>query len=195
MGCRGCVNLQCSCFTNSSDTTMAVGNGSPYAPFTFRPSAVPFPRPFGHLYGTTPTQNLDGAAYTGFDAVTPDIDSGGNMRTGNGTSLTAPVDGIYLTGVMVPYLCVNTNNLNDNFSIRRNAVQVATVTYAHNSTTTNGLIVMMSNTTLLDLNAGDTLDLFVERVAGAGSVAVTSFYSGGVSYNPHLWSIWLGGEI
>lgn len=194
MACRGCVNQQCNCFTNSSDTADSVGNGTPYAPFTFRPSAIPFPRPFGHLYGIQ-NQSLDGAAYSLFEAATPDIDLGGNMRTGNGTSLTVPADGIYLTGVTIPFLTVATDNLNDNFSIRRNGVQVSTVTYAHNSTTTAGVTVLESTTTILDLNVGDTLDLFVERVAGAGTVTVSFATAGGVAFIPRLWSIWLGGGI
>lgn len=194
MACRGCVNLQCNCFTKNSSTTTTVGNGTPYAPFTFRPNYTPFPRPFGHLYGLT-DQSLDGAPYTLFEPTTPDIDQGGNMRTGNGTSLTARADGLYLVGVSIPADAVATDNLNDNFSIRKNGTQESTVTYAHNSTTTGGLIVFLSTTTLLDLNTGDVLDLFVERISGAGSVAVDFANSAGIGIVPHLWALWLGGPI
>lgn len=192
MACRGCVNLQCNCFTKNSSTTTTVGNGSPYAPFTFRPNYTPFPRPFGDLYALNPQLGLDGAPFTNFELVTPDIDQGGNMRTGNATSLTARVDGIYLVGITVPSDTVATDNLNDNFSIRKNGgTQVGTVTFAHNSTTSAGLFMVHSVTTLLDLNTGDTLDLYVERVAGAGTVPLTT--SPGVALR--LWAIWMGGPI
>lgn len=195
MACRGCVNLQCSCFTKNSDSTITVGNGAQYAPFTFRPNYTPFPRPFGHLYGPN-DQSLDGAPYSLFETTTPDIDQGGNMNTGNRTSLTATVDGLYLVGVSVTLLAVATDGLNDNFSIRKNSsIQVATTTYAHNATTAAGQILFMTASTLVDLNTGDTIDLFVERVAGAGTVSVEFLQIGVLGVMPHLWAVWMGGPI
>lgn len=189
MACRGCVNLQCNCFTAASDSTTTIGNGNTYAPFTFRPNYIPTPRPFGHLYGIQ-NQSLDGAVYSLFEAITPDIDQGGNMRTGNATSLTARADGIHLIGMSVPFSGVATADLNDAFSLRRNGVQVSTGTFAHGGTLTGGQLEFMSATTLLDLNTGDTIDVFVERVAGAGTVSVV-----GVTAPVHLWAIWMGGPI
>lgn len=192
MACRGCANLQCNCFTANSETTNTVGNGAQYAPFTFRPNYIPFPRPFGSMYGLT-NQPLDGAAYTQFPSVTPDIDHGGNMITGNGTNLTATAKGIYLVGVQAPFLGVATDNLNDAISIRRNGIQVSTVTFAHSSALTGGPSVIMSTTTLLNLNINDTLDLFVERVAGAGTVSVQFVDFGAFeSATPRLWAVWMG---
>lgn len=195
MACRGCVNLQCNCFTVNSDSTITIGNGSQYAPFTFRPDYIPTPRPFGHLYSLTASQTLDGAPYSLFEPTTPDIDQGGNMRTGNGTSLTVTADGLYLAGFMLPFAGVATADLNDNFSLRRNAIQVATATFAHTSTVIPSQLSFMSAQSLLDLNAGDILDVFVERIAGAGTVNVVSGTSGTTGYTPQLWAVWMGGPI
>lgn len=195
MGCRGCTNLQCSCFTTGSDSTVTVGNGTQYAPFTFRPDYTPFPRPFGSMYGLT-DQVLDGAPYSLFPANTPDIDHGGNMRTGNGTNLTATADGIYLVGIVVPFIAQAVADLNDAVSIRRNSVQVSTVTFAH-TTALGGEMVLISTTTLLDLNTGDLLDLFVERVGGAGSITVKYILGDDnpAWAAPRLWAVWMGGMI
>lgn len=195
MACRGCVNLQCSCFTANSGSTVAVGNGSQYAPFTFRPNYTPYPRPFGHLLSITASQTLDGAAYTAFEPTTPDIDQGGNMRTGNGTSLTVPADGLYLVGFVFPFAGVATDNLNDNFSLRRNGVQVATTSFANTSTVISGQLSFASAQSLLDLNATDVLDVYVERVAGAGTVNVVYILSGTTGVSPQLWAVWMGGPI
>lgn len=197
MACRGCVNLQCNCFSVNSDSTITVGNGSQYAPFTFRPDYIPTPRPFGHLYSLTASVPLDGAAYNAFEPTTPDIDQGGNMRTGNATSLTVPAggDGLYLAGFMIPFAGLAVADLNDNFSLRRNGTQVATMTFAHTSTVIGSQLSFMSAQSLLDLNAGDVLDVFVERVAGVGSVAVVSGTSGTTGYPPQLWAVWMGGPI
>lgn len=195
MACRGCVNLQCNCFTANSDSTITVGNGSQYAPFTFRPDYTPFPRPFGHLWSLTASQALDGAPYSLFEPTTPDIDQGGNMRTGNGTSLTASADGLYLVGFLLPFAAQAVDNLNDDFSLRRNGTKVATATFANTSTVVASQLSFMSAQSLLDLNSGDVIDVFVERVAGAGNVAVVSGSSGSTGYNPQLWAFWMGGPI
>lgn len=197
MACQGCANLQCNCFTSNSDTTTTVGNGTQYAPFTFRPLDTPFPRPFGSMYGLTDV-SLDGATYSSFPTSSPDIDHGGNMIVGNGTNLRASADGIYLVGVQVPLTSATVDNLIDAFSIRRNGVQVATISYAPNATVSGGTVVVMSTVTIQDLNTGDLLDLFVERVAGAGSVSVTHYVGGGTSLDgtaPRLWAMWMGGPI
>ncbi len=196
MACQGCANLQCNCFTANSETTDTLGNGSQYAPFTFRPNYIPTPRPFGHLWGLT-DQSLDGAPYSLFEVASPDIDQGGNMNIGNRTSLRVPADGIYLVGMMVPFQAVN-QNLTDNFSVRRNgSVPVSTGSYVHSTTTVAGALVFISTTTLVDLNVGDTLDLYVERVFGAGTVTVDFTDGGGFSTGvpPQLWAIWMGGPI
>ncbi len=195
MACQGCANLQCNCFTTDSATTETVGNGSQYAPFTFRPSYVPSPRPFGHLWGLT-DQSLDGATYTLFETTSPDLDQGGNMNIGNRTSLIVPADGLYLVGINVPFQAVN-QALIDSFSVRRNGVQISTESYAHNATTVNASLVFSSTTTLVDLTTGDVLDLFVERVSGAGTVTVDFVDGGGFStaVPPHLWAVWMGGPI
>lgn len=193
MACRGCANQQCNCFTENSASTITQGNGSQYAPFTFRPDYVPFPRPFGHLYGRT-AQMLDGAPYSVFEAATnPDLDQGGNMNTGNRTNLTATADGLYLVGCSAPIITVSTDNLIDNITIRRNGVQVSTGTWV-NTASTHVMTVLMSTVTLLDLNTGDLLDMFVERVAGAGTITVNFVAATGV-FHPHLWAIWMGGAI
>lgn len=195
MACRGCTNLQCNCFTINSATSDTVGNGSQYAPFTFRPNAVPFPRPFGHIFGIT-DQSLDGAPYSLFETTTPDIDRGGNLNTGNRTNLTITADGLYLVGMNAPFQTVATDNLNDNFSIRKNSsTQVSTGTFAHNSVTAGGALMFMSTVTLLDLNVGDTLDLFVERIAGAGTVTIDFVDASGTGAIPRIWAIWMGGPI
>lgn len=195
MACRGCANLQCNCFTTDSDTVDTIGNGSQYAPFTFRPNYIPTPRPFGHLWGLQ-DQSLDGAPYSLFEPTTPDIDQGGNMRTGNGISLTARADGLYLIGFQVPFQTVATDGLVDNFSLRKNSTTlVTTTTYSHATTTPGGNLVFASSVTLLDLNTGDTVDLFIERVVGAGTVTVDFISSSGTGVSPHLWGIWMGGPI
>lgn len=193
MACRGCTNLQCNCFTKDSDSVDAQGNGSQYAPFTFRPNYIPTPRPFGHLYGRT-DQSLDGAAYTLFEAVSTDVlDQGGNMNVGNRTSLIVPADGIYLVGATIPFGTIAAD-LVDNFSIRRNNVQVSTASYAQ-TTTQHLLTVFMSTTTLLDLNTGDVLDLYLERMVGVGSVTIDWNMATNFTSHPHLWAIWMGGPI
>lgn len=195
MACRGCVNLQCNCFTANSESTITIGNGSQYAPFTFRPDYIPTPRPFGHLYSLTASQALDGAPYSLFEPTTPDIDQGGNMRTGNATSLTASADGLYLAGFFLPFAGQAVDNLNDNFSLRRNGIQVVTATFAHNATVVPSQLSFISAQSLLDLNAGDVLDVFVERIAGVGSVAVVSGATGQTGYTPQIWAVWMGGPI
>lgn len=197
MACQGCANLQCNCFTANGGTTTTVGNGTQYAPFTFRPSHTPSPRPFGSMYGLTDV-SLDGATYSSFPNNSPDLDHGGNMIVGNGINLRASADGIYLVGVQVPLVSATVDNLIDAFSIRRNGTQVATISYAPNSTVPGGTIVVMSTTTILDLNSGDLLDLFVERVAGAGTVSVTHYSDASTSLDgttPRLWAMWIGGPI
>lgn len=193
MACRGCTNLQCNCFTTNSDSVTTVGNGSQYAPFTFRPRDTPFPRPFGSLYGLS-NASLDAATYSLFPNTSPDIDHGGNMIVGNGTNLRATADGIYLVGMQIPLESAALDNLIDAFSIRRNGIQVSTVSYAPNSTVQPAADVIMSTVTILDLNTGDLLDVFVERVAGAGSINVDYAPSIG-GFIPRLWAMWMGGQI
>lgn len=194
MACRGCVNLQCNCFTENSASTISKGNGSQYAPFTFRPDYVPFPRPFGHIYGREP-ETLDGAPYTKFAAITdPDLNQGGNMNTGNRTRLTAPADGLYLVGCTAPIHTDSVDGRTDNISLRRNGVQVSTGTWV-NLAGIQLMTVLMSTTTLLDLNTGDTVDMFVERVAGTGMVSVHFLGISSIGFHPHLWAVWLGGPI
>lgn len=193
MACRGCANQQCNCFTMNSASTITLGNGSQYAPFTFRPDYVPFPRPFGHIYGRA-FQALDGAPYSLFEIVTdPDLDQGGNMNTGNRTSLTAPADGLYLVGISAPILTAPMDGEIDNITIRKNAVHVSTVSWA-NTALVHAMRILISTTTLLDLNSGDTVDMFVERTALAGNVTI-SFFAGTATFHPHLWAIWMGGPI
>lgn len=197
MACQGCANLQCNCFTANSDTTTTVGNGTQYAPFTFRPLDTPFPRPFGSMYGLTDV-SLDAATYSLFPNTSPDIDRGGNMILGNGTNLRASADGIYLVGILVPFTSATVDNLIDAFTIRRNGIQVATISYATSSTVVGATIAVMSTTTILDLNTGDLLDLFVERVAGAGTVSVAHFSGAFDPMDgtvPRLWAMWMGGPI
>ena len=194
MACRGCANLQCNCFTKSSESIIASGNGSQYAPFTFRPDYVPYPRPFGHIYGKT-DQSLDGAPYSLFEAISADVlDQGGNMNVGNRTSLVVPADGIYLVGTTIPFDSVMTDGLNDNFSLRRNGVQVSTGTWAH-AAASHVAVMFMCTTTLLDLNTGDVLDVYIERVAGAGTVTVDYNVTTNFTAHPHLWAVWMGGPI
>lgn len=191
MSCKGCANLQCNCFTEDTETTITNGNGTQYAPSTFRPNYTPYPRPFGHLYGRTP-QNLNGSPYSLFDIITdPVIDQGGNMNVGNRTSLVVPADGLYLVGITVPFITEEVDPLIDNFSIRRNSMQVSTATFVHN-TTFDSSSVIMSTTTLLDLNFGDVLDCFVDRMIGGGTVTVDADV---VSRNTHLWATWMAGPI
>lgn len=196
MACRGCTNLQCNCFTANSDSTITKGNGSQYAPFTFRPDYVPFPRPFGHLFGRS-DQSLDGAVYSLFEVVSfSDVDGGGNMNTGNRTTLTVPAggDGLYLAGITVPYDTTSIDGQVNNFSLRKNGIQVSTATW-DDSSSVHVMVAVMTATTLLDLNAGDTLDCFVERVVGAGSVTVQFFDASAVVFHPHMWAVWMGGPI
>lgn len=193
MACRGCANLQCGCFAASSDTVTNRGNGSQYAPFTFRPDNLPSPRPFGVMYGNV-DQNLDNATYTGFAATTPDIDLGGNMITGNATSLTCRFDGIHIIGIQTISAGQAVADLNDEFTIRRNGSKVSTITFAHTASVFAGQAIFMSTTTLLDLRVGDTLDLFIDRVSGAGNVVIDTTATG-VGSVPRLWAVWMGGKI
>ncbi len=196
MPCRGCDNLQCNCFTGNSESTETVGNGSQYAPFTFRPNYIPSPRPFGHMWGLT-DQSLDGAPYSLFETTTPDIDQGGNMNAGNRTRLVVPADGVYLVGFTASFQAVNVDSI-DNFSVRRNSsVPLSTGTFVHNTSIANGSLMFMTSTTLVNLIEGDTLDLYVERVVGAGTVTVDFTDGGGFStaVGPHLWAVWMGGPI
>lgn len=194
MACRGCANLQCNCFTKDTDTVTSTGNGTQYAPFTFRPKYTPSPRPFGHLYGRT-DQALDGAPYSLFDVITdPDIDQGGNMNVGNRTSLVVPSAGIYLVGITVPFMTVATDPLIDNFTIRKNTTPVSTGTFVHNASFVASL-AFVSATTLLDLNVNDVLDCYVERLVGAGTVTVDSAVAANFVSHVHLWAIWMGGPI
>lgn len=195
MACRGCANTQCSCFTANSATVNKLGNGSQYSPFTFRPNNIPTPRPFGILNGFTDAPTIDNAAYTGFGASTPDLDLGGNMVTGNGTNLTARANGLHLVGIQTMSVGQAIADLNDGFFIRRNGVQVSGVTFAHTGTTFSGQTIMMTTTTLLDLNTGDLLDLFVDRMAGAGTIALDPNIAAGIGTPVRLWAIWMGGEI
>lgn len=195
MPCRGCSNLQCNCFTGNSDTVNTRGNGSQYAPFTFRPNNLPTPRPFGVTYGAADQATMDGTVYTNFANVTPDLNRGGNMIVGNGTNLRATADGLYLVGIQASFAAQAVDNLNDVFSLRRNGTQVTSIMFAHASTVFAGLITIMTTTTLLDLNTGDNLDLFAERLGGAGTITMEFFESGGVMYVPRIWAVWMGGPI
>lgn len=195
MPCRGCSNLQCNCFTSNSDSVDAFGNGSQYAPFTFRPNNIPTPRPFGATYGTADQASMDGTVYTNFSNAPPFLNQGGDMIAGNGTHLTARADGIYLVGMQASFAAVATDNLNDSFSLRKNGVQVTSITFANTSTVSGGLITIMTSTTLLDMNTGDTLDLFAERIAGAGTITMEYFDLGGTIVAPRIWAVWMGGPI
>lgn len=115
------------------------------------------------------------------------------MITGNGTSLKVTVDGLYLVGGVVDITGLNTDNLIDNISIRKNgSTQVSTATFVHSTTTTLGGKVPLTTTSLLDLNTDDILDLFVERVVGAGTVQIALFQE---PYYTNLWAVWMGGPI
>lgn len=193
--CKGCSNQQCNCFVASSPTVATVGNGSQYSPYTFRPKATPFPRPFGHLQGAT-SQPLDGTPYSLFPASTvEDIDGGGNMIVGNGTQLIAPADGLYILSFTVKVGTTAAAGLNDNVSLRKNGTTLlSTATFAHQTTLTSGTHLYLSSMTLVDLNQNDTIDLFVDRVVGVGSVDINYLFDG-THHFIQVWGFWVSGPI
>lgn len=196
MPCKGCSNSLCNCFSASTQTVTTVGNGNSYSPLTFRPLATPFPRPFGHLQGAT-SQPLDGAPYTLFPSTTvEDIDAGGNMVVGDGRNLRAPVDGLYVINFTCKVGNTAVDNLNDNFSLRKNGTTfLSTATYGHLSSVPSGTTIFVCSTTLVDLNQNDTIDLYVERVAGVGNVDVSYAVINGVNMYIQLWGFWIAGPI
>lgn len=199
MSCQSCGG-RCTCFTMNSETTISIGNGSQYAPFTFRPDYTPFRRPYGFAWKNI-DQGLVNAAST---VITFQSDSqsigpvpGGNMFDPviSTTRITASVSGLYLVGSQYS---ITGNNVDQQIRtfIRLNGVTgVVTRTFVQNATNLSG--IQNSISTLVNLTAGDYLEL-VMTVLGTSAPVVKGINADvGTGYDnfTYFWANWMGSMV
>lgn len=198
--CRNCGPGTCSCDFDSSDNATQTGNGRSYAPINWRPTNVPLPRPFGHM-------RLDDDPFDGVDVTTVPASTEMAIRFGADyvpfeggmvnpsitpptpqTRLTCPVggDGYYLAWGYASF-----TRTGYQLCIRKNGSE-----YLARQTGASNIVTFQGNhrsvNTLIDMVAGDYLELVVISTSTAGAIINFDF---GTRYNsfPQFWAQWMRG--
>lgn len=187
-------NSICTCDTFDSSTTLALGNGSLTHPFQFFPTDAADPRPIGYI------QRTGGVNFFLNQPIDFDLDAtsfNGGMVDLNAfpTRLTAPIDGLYLVGfnayvtnlvdVTLLSMPISKNGLLSN-------VQVTMRPHASETTFSRAMSTVM----LMDLNAGEYIEVFVQGSTGDFVFDETVSIGGGffTDYNcrPTFWAVRVG---
>ena len=169
--------------------SVATGSGSSYAPYNFRPSNVPLPRPYGfliNLEGISPQIIGPSASNEPLVFTHDESPFEGNMDdlSASNNRLFVPLDGYYLVyGFAATNLLAGSGI--DVVSLRRSGVE--TLSSHTGSIVEGGKWVM----TIARLVAGDYLQLTLSTLAGVTTEIETS-WTNSLS-QPHLWAQWMRG--
>lgn len=196
--CGNCGGQPCTCFLVKGSSTIAMGTGSAFSPFEVRPD-TPLYRYAGHAFDPEGGQlfqaNTDTLVLLERDALAPL--TGGNMwNSAVPTRLTAPIDGLYVvSGQAARVPAVPDPGNTWDVWIAKNGIASAPLVRRTSGIAfgTGSFVIFLSVTSLIRLNAGDYIELYVRSDKTSITIGLMAVGSlSGIDAGPYLAAQWIG---
>lgn len=184
--------LNGSAWTWEGSCVTARGNGSISHPFNFVPGHIPNPRPCGQITRVGVVQTILAATDTAIIFNTDGHPFNGNMTNlvGAPTRLTAPVAGKYLVGGFVVISNPGTYNISV-MRLRKNGLVLGDLITKSNQDSFGGTRIMLDSMTLINLVAGDYIELFIFSSLSVDITFNNTDFDSTYDCPAYLWAQWM----